>query len=52
MMMKNKVTTMKVMVIDSGDDKSDAGDIVYANKHPTLNYRPPQISTHPKGRKS
>ena len=28
MMMKNKVTTTKVMVIDNGDDESDAGDIV------------------------
>ena len=24
--MKNKVTTMKVMVIDNRDDESDAGD--------------------------
>ena len=29
MMMKNKVTTTKVMVIDNGDDESDAGDIVF-----------------------
>ena len=29
MMMKNIVTTTKVMVIDNGDDESDAGDIVF-----------------------
>ena len=29
MMMKNKVTTTKVMVIDNGDDESDAGDTVF-----------------------
>ena len=53
MMMKNKVTTTKVMVIDNGDDESDASNYrIYSNKHPTLNYRPAQISTHPKGRKS
>ena len=26
MMVKNMVTTTKVMVIDNGDDESDAGD--------------------------
>ena len=29
MMMKNIVTTTKVIVIDNGDDESDAGDIVF-----------------------
>ena len=29
MMMKNIVTTTKVMVIDNGDDESDAGDIIF-----------------------
>ena len=28
MIMKNIVTTTKVMVIDNGDDESDAGDTV------------------------
>ena len=29
MMMKNIVTTTKVMVIDNGGDESDAGDTVF-----------------------
>ena len=29
MTMKNMVTTTKVMVIDNGDDESDASDIVF-----------------------
>ena len=35
MMMKNIVTTTKVMVIDNGDDESDAGNYrIYSNKQP------------------